>query len=102
MINQEVPMILNEIENYLWEYEFAYPEQKHQFNTWGFRAAIKICGAAVLDKMWELQEEEKIDQSTREAMAYEFGNKFRELIKTYTGEDTTNLYSDLKKEEQKK
>lgn len=90
-IGQKLSPILYEIETAIIEHE-AYIGTPHEFTKDGFRAAIKICVAVMLDKMWALQEEENVPQETRCKMANELGIKFKELIRIYTGVDTTKLY----------
>lgn len=91
MIGKKISPILEEIENTLWEFEmrnFGNP----QFTDEGFRAALKIFMSAILDKMWSMQDWDKMDQEDREKMAESCGNKIRELVFTYTGIDTTKIY----------
>jgi hypothetical protein len=45
----------------------------------------------MLDKMWKLQEKEKMAMKDRMIMSENFGKRLRELIKTYTDIDTFNL-----------
>lgn len=91
MIGKQLSPILEEIENTLWEFEmrnFGNP----QFTDEGFRAALKIFMSAILDKMWSMQDCDKMDQSDREKMAESCGNKIKELVFTYTGIDTHKLF----------
>lgn len=91
MIGKRLSPILEEIEDTLWEFE-ADVAQKPEFTMSGFRAASKIFFAAFMDKMWELQTEEKITQETREDMAVKAGEELRQLVKKYTNIDTVDLY----------
>ena len=59
MIGKQLSPILEEIENTLWEFEmrnFGNP----QFTDEGFRAALKIFMSAILDKMWNIQNWDKV------------------------------------------
>ena len=61
------------------------------FTNEGFRATIKIFSVAFFEKIWNLQEEEDLDDATREAMIEKCGSDLRQLIKTYTNIDTKLL-----------
>ena len=63
-----------------------------KFTKEGFRAAIKIFSSAMLDSIWNLQESEELSIDDRIKMAESFGNKIRELVKTYANIDTRELY----------
>lgn len=54
--------------------------------------ALIILQSVVMDKMWEVQEYDKSEQSDRMKMAESFGDDLRQLIKTYTGIDTHKLF----------
>jgi hypothetical protein len=51
----------------------------------GIRAAFNIAMTCLLEKMFEIQESEKMPQEDREKMAVSCGEEFRKLIHTYTG-----------------
>ena len=90
-IGQRISPILNEIENTLWEHEdrdSTCPE----FTDEGFRSAMKIFMATLMDKMWRLQEAENMPFKARADMARKAGEVLRELVKTYTDVDTHDLY----------
>jgi hypothetical protein len=91
MIGKKISPILDEIEGTLWEFE-ANIGAKPEYTEDGVRAGIKIFMSVLMDKIWDLQEEEKIDQKTREAMATKAGEDVRQLIRTYTGLDTFDFY----------
>lgn len=90
-IGQKLSPVLVEIEDTLWEFE-ANRGIKPGFTNEGFRAAIKIMMATLMDKMWELTSDENIDLETRAKMAEKAGNDFRQFIKTYTNFDTHEMY----------
>ena len=52
--------------------------------------------SVLMDKIWELQEDEKISIEDRINMVQKAGDDVRNLIKTYTGIDTFDLYKDEK------
>jgi hypothetical protein len=91
MIGEKISPILSEIESTLWEFEARY-EKKPGYTTDGFRASIKIFMSAMMDKIWDLQENEKIDFETRCNMAEKCGQEVRKIVKTYTNIDPHDLY----------
>jgi len=92
MIGKKISPILEEIEDTLWEFEAAQiGPPKYPIN--GFRAAIKIFVSALLDKIWELQQNENLELEDRSNMAQKAGEEIRALVKTYTNIDCHELYS---------
>ena len=92
MIGKKLSPVLEEIESTLLEYE-ANIGIKPEFTDEGFRAGIKIFSSVVLDRIWNLQESEELSMDDRIKMAESFGNKIREIVKTYTNIDTRQLYN---------
>jgi hypothetical protein len=92
MIGKKLSPVLEEIEFTLLEYE-ANIGIKPEFTDEGFRAGIKIFSSVVLDRIWNLQESEELSMDDRIKMAESFGNKIREIVKTYTNIDTRQLYN---------
>ena len=90
-IGQRISPILNEIEDTLWEHESRY-NTCPEFTDEGFRSAMKIFMATLMDKMWRLQEAENMPFGTRVDMAQRAGEAIREIEKTYTDIDTHNIY----------
>jgi hypothetical protein len=90
-IGKKFSPILVEIEDTLWEFE-AYSGAKPEYTIDGFRAGIKIFMSVLMDKIWELQQDEKIDMQDRINMAEKAGNDVRNLVKTYTNIDCHELY----------
>ncbi len=95
MIGKKISPILEEIENTLWEFE-ANEGKKPEYTIEGFRAATKIFMSVLLDKMWQLQQDEKIDIQDRVTMAEKAGKDIREIVKVYTDIDCHELYSNFK------
>lgn len=91
MIGQKLSKILVEIEDTLWEFE-ANDGLKPEYTIDGFRAGIKIFMSVLMDKIWELQQDDNIDLQDRLNMANKVGEEIRKLIKTYTDIDTHELY----------
>ena len=87
-IGKELSPILEEIENSLLEFS----EYKPEFTKEGFRAAIFIFTTAMMDKMYERQEEIKTDLKQREDQAEQLGTEIKILIEKYTGLDTFKLF----------
>jgi hypothetical protein len=94
---EKISPILEEIEDTLWEFESNYPTIPHKFTTMGFRAAIKIFMACLMDKMWIKQEKEKVDFKIRLDLAEQAGKDIRALVKKYTDIDSHDLYKVKKK-----
>lgn len=93
MIGKKLSRILVELEETLWEFDINVAS-KPEYTEDGFRAACKIFMSVLLDKMWDLQESEKMDIETRSNMALKAGNDFKKFIKTYTDIDTETLYDE--------
>jgi len=94
MIGQKLSPILEEVAETIWEAE-AMHGLKPEYTVEGFRAGIKIFMSVLMDKMWELQQDETIDFETRMIMAQKAGKDVRTLIKTYTNIDTYDLYDKI-------
>lgn len=91
MIGKKISPILVEIENSLWEFE-ENNNIKPEYTQDGFRAVVKIFMSVLMDKIWELQSDEKIDMEDRIKMVEKAGQDLRALIKTYTNIDTHDFY----------
>jgi hypothetical protein len=62
------------------------------FSENSVRAATYIFSTIMLDQMWKLSENEKLDLKDRANLAVSLGNDLRKFIKTYTDIDTHELY----------
>lgn len=91
MIGEKLSPILCEIESALWEFEELKGE-KPNFTHEAFIATTKIFMSVIMDKMWELQEKDRIDMIDREKMSSKMGEDMRNIIKTYTNLDTHEFY----------
>jgi hypothetical protein len=91
MIGKQISPILSEIEGALWDFEMN-GGSKPEYDKDGFRASIKIFMSVIMDKMWELQENESLSIEDRCNMANKVGEDIRKLVKTYTDIDTHDLY----------
>jgi hypothetical protein len=91
MIGKKLSPVLSEIESALIEYELNI-NRPPEYTDEGFRASVKIFLSVMLDKMWKLQEDERIDINTRADMAEKLGSEIRNIIRIYTNIDTHDLY----------
>lgn len=91
MVGKELSPTLVRIEEALWEFEGKLGI-KPDYTTDGFRASIKIFMSALMDKIWEVQEWDKMGMEDRGIMVEKAGSELRQFIKTYTGIDTHELY----------
>jgi hypothetical protein len=91
-IGKRISPVLESIEDALWEWDFNGTNGKPGYTDGGFRSAVKIFMSVMMDRMWDLQQDESIDMNDRVAMVEKCGNDVRNLIKTYTNIDTHNLY----------
>jgi hypothetical protein len=91
MIGKQISPILSEIEDTLWEFEANIGAQP-QYTIEGFRAGIKIFMSVLMDKMWNLQENETLTMEDRIKMVEKVGQDVRKLVKTFTDIDTHDLY----------
>lgn len=90
-MGQKLSPVLAEIESTLWEHEFNV-SSKPDYTEEGFRAGIKIFMSVMMDKVWELQQDEKIEMDDRARMVEELGNEVKNLVKAHTNIDTFELY----------
>ena len=63
-------------------------DNKPNYTNREFFNTLIIFQAALMDKMWDLQQVENIDFKDRENMAIKCNLDLRKLIKTYTNLDT--------------
>jgi len=91
MIGERIGPVLIEIEQTLLEFE-TNSNMRPGYSNEHFRASLKIFMSALIDKMWELQQDETIDMQIRMDMAQKAGEELRNLIKTYTNIDCHTLY----------
>lgn len=91
-IGKRISPVLESIEDALWEWDFYGTNGKPGYTDGGFRSAVKIFMSVMMDRMWDLQQDESIDMNDRMAMAEKCGNDVRALVKTYTNIDTHELY----------
>lgn len=91
MIGKRLSPILVEIEETLWEANGIKPD----FTPEATRAACKIFITVLMDKMFDLQEQEEMPIEDRENMAIKLGTEIRNLVKTYANIDTFKMYEEI-------
>lgn len=91
MIGEQLSAILVEIEKTLWEFEDNVG-LKPNYTEAGFKAGIKIFSSVLMDKIFELQNDESMPIEDRLNMATKAGEEIRKLVKTYTNLDTKTFY----------
>lgn len=89
---QELEIIANDILNQ--NAEAKGNENKPNYTNREFMNALIIFQTALMDKMWDNQEFDKMPFKDRENMAVQCGLDLRKLIHTYTGLDT-HIISDF-------
>ena len=88
MIGEQLKPIYLSIENML----LMNYETKPDFDNETFRAAIYIFQSALMDKLFDLQNEEEMDFENRTKMVKQCGKDLRNLIKNYTNIDTFDTF----------
>lgn len=83
---QELEIIANDILNQ--NAEAKGNENKPNYSNRDFINALIIFQTALMDKMWDNQDHNKMQFKDRENMAVQCGLDLRKLIHTYTGLDT--------------
>jgi hypothetical protein len=91
MIGQKLQPILNELEGTIIEFN-AFDGSKPNYPPESLRSATMIFMSVLMDKIWEVQEFDKMDFEDREVMAIRAGEDIRKLIHTYTGLDSHDFY----------
>jgi len=90
-IGEKLNPILVELEETLLEFEINNGN-KPNFPAESLRASTKIFMSVLMDKIFELQNNESIDFEDRLNMAQRAGKDLRKLIKTYTDIDSHDFY----------
>ena len=86
---QELEIIANDILNQ--NAEAKGNENKPNYTNREFMNALIIFQTALMDKMWDNQDYDKMQLKDRENMAVQCGLDLRKLIHTYTGSDTHKI-----------
>lgn len=91
-IGEYIEPMMASMEDALWSFEMYMPNTPYGFSQESFRAAVKIFMAAMMDRIWALQEEEGMALEDRMAMVEKCGKDVSALVKTFTNIDTKKLY----------
>jgi hypothetical protein len=86
---QELEIIANDILNQ--NADAKGNENKPNYTNREFMNALIIFQTALMDKMWDNQNFDKMKMEDRENMAVKCGLDLRKLIHTYTGLDTHKI-----------
>ena len=86
---QELEIIANDILNQ--NAEAKGNENKPNYTNREFMNALIIFQTALMDKMWDNQNYDKMEMQDRENMAVQCGLDLHKLIHTYTGLDTHKI-----------
>lgn len=65
---------------------------KPNYQPMALRASAMIFSSTMMDKMWEVQEFDKMPMEDRIKMAESLGSDLRKIVYKYTNIDTTKLY----------
>ena len=66
-------------------------ETRQKLSNRDFMNCVIVFQFGIMNKMFDLQEKEKMDFDDREKMVTNCGLKIHELVKTYTDIDTHNI-----------
>lgn len=89
-LGQKLHPLLYEIEMIILE-SMAYRVGRLHYPDKSIQAAATILMDVILDKMWEVQENDQMSQEDRNKMAEACGKEIRALIWKYTNIDTHKL-----------
>ncbi len=93
-IGAAIKPLLMMIENALWEYELKN-DRGPCFDDESFRAIIKLFACSVIERVWDLQENENMNMDDRVAMGEAVGKEIMHLIKVFTNINTKELYENI-------
>lgn len=93
MIGKQLSPILAEIEASIIEFD-CYANTKPHYTNDALRAAGKILLSVIMDKMWDMQEEDNMKREYRMEMAQKCGEELRQLFKTYCNVDSHDFYKE--------
>jgi hypothetical protein len=93
-MGEKLQKVLLELEAVIIQHEMMAPPgyMKPNYSKQSFRAILKLFMSALMDKMYDLQDQEGMSLADRSNMATKAGDSLRSLIKTYTNIDTHQLY----------
>jgi len=93
-LGEKISPVLKEIHDTLWEHEArsGINNIKPNYTEDGFRSAVKIFTSAMMDKMYDYQEEKQIKMEDRMILVEQLGKHIHELVKESTGIDMHEYY----------
>lgn len=93
MIGKQLSPILLEIEAAIIDFD-CHVNTKPCYTEDALRAAGKILISVFMDKMWEMQEDDKMSQEYRLEMAQKCGEDLRKMFKIYCNVDSHDFYKE--------
>lgn len=93
MIGKQLSPILLEIEAAIIDFD-CHVNNKPCYTEDALRAAGKILISVFMDKMWEMQEDDKMSQEYRIEMAQKCGEDLRKMFKIYCNIDSHDFYKE--------
>lgn len=91
MIGKAISPILLELEAAIIEFDCDV-NIKPCYSQDALRAAGKILLSVIMDKMWDMQEDDSMSMEYRMEMAQKCGEELRQLFKTYCNVDSHDFY----------
>ena len=88
MIRKKLSPILKEINDTLWEFEYYRPNTKPEYDSFSILHASKIFMSVLMDKMYELQQNEGIEIDDSCNMATALGEEMKKMVKTCNTAET--------------
>ncbi|MGL6121417.1 MAG: hypothetical protein ACRC0V_13050 [Fusobacteriaceae bacterium] len=92
-MNPKIFQVIKEIEQYFFEFKVLNGTQPN-IPLYVFRASAMIFFDCLMDKMFDLQEADKMELNDRCKMATAVGEEIRKIVMIYTGIDTFDLIVD--------
>ena len=93
MIGKNLSPILLEIEAAIIDFD-CHVNIKPYYTEDALRAAGKILISVIMDKMWDMQEDDSMSMEYRMEMAQKCGEELRQLFKTYCNVDSHDFYKE--------
>ena len=88
---QQITEVLIKVEQQLWR-KWHKEQKVEKYSKEALRAATKIFMSVLYSRMAQLQQGEDMEKEDRTNMNLKCATDLKNLIKTYTGIDTTELY----------
>jgi len=85
--------VLESISDGIWEFE-SYELGQPNYDDVALEYASKIFISVMMDKIWNLQQEEDMPMEERMKMVIKCGEDIKKIIKTYTDMDSHDFFKD--------